>query len=113
MAQALVNMLNNSNDEVGGKEGAWIAIRTSIMGGNLVIRFSDSGPGIPKEVAAQIFTPFFTTKEIGKGTGLGMSITHSIVAEHGGTIAIDERAPTTTFVITLPLQRAAPLAKTG
>ena len=49
-------------------------------------------PGISPDIAEKIFNPFFTTKEVGKGTGLGLSISISIMHEHGGTIALDEKA---------------------
>jgi len=66
--------------------------------------FSDNGPGISPENVEQIFNPFFTTKEIGQGIGLGLSICHSIVTEHGGKIYVkSEPGKGATFVVELPI----------
>jgi len=69
-----------------------------------LVRFSDTGRGISKEVAAKVFDPFFTTKE--GGTGLGLSIAHRLVTQHGGEIRVEgEEGKGSTFTITLPLKR--------
>jgi signal transduction histidine kinase len=70
--------------------------------GRVVVRFSDTGKGIPEEVQAKVFDPFFTTKE--GGTGLGLSIAHRIITQHGGDIALEATEKKgSTFTITLPL----------
>ncbi len=72
--------------------------------GDVVLRFSDTGKGIPKEVQAKVFDPFFTTKE--GGTGLGLSIVHRIITQHGGTISVEGReGGGSIFTISLPLER--------
>ena len=69
---------------------------------------SDSGGGIPEENLDKLFSPFFTTKQVGKGTGLGLAVTHGIVKMHRGQISVESNAdpdagPTqTTFTISLP-----------
>ena len=68
-------------------------------------------PGIPPEVRSRIFDPLFTTKKVGEGTGLGLSVSYGIVARHAGTIAVEtataeeSKHPGTTFIITLPAVR--------
>jgi signal transduction histidine kinase len=70
----------------------------------VLVQFSDTGKGIPKEVAAKVFDPFFTTKE--GGTGLGLSIAHRIITQHRGEINVEgEEGKGTTFTIILPLKR--------
>ncbi len=69
-----------------------------------IVRVADHGGGIPPEVRDQIFEPFFTTKPVGEGTGLGLSVTRDIVAEHDGWITVDSAASSgTTFILHLPL----------
>jgi signal transduction histidine kinase len=64
---------------------------------------ADTGHGIPKEDLPKIFAPFFTTKEIGQGTGLGLTVVHGIIQEHGGSIEVEsEPGQGTTFTVTLP-----------
>ena len=65
--------------------------------------FTDSGCGIPDEARSKIFTPFFTTKKPGEGTGLGLDICKRIVERHGGTIGFTSRPGMTTFWVRLPI----------
>ncbi|MGB9627246.1 MAG: ATP-binding protein [Thermodesulfobacteriota bacterium] len=70
----------------------------------VMVSFSDTGKGIPKEVRTRIFEPFFTTKE--RGTGLGLFIAHRIITQHGGEIALAEGSRGgSTFMVSLPLER--------
>ena len=63
----------------------------------------DQGSGISPEVREHVFGPFFTTKDVGEGTGLGLSVAHGIVEEHGGTIEVDTEVGTgSCFTIRLP-----------
>ena len=80
--------------------------RTESDDKNVVIRISDNGPGIPKELQKRIFDPFFTTKTVGEGTGLGLSISYQIVVEkHGGQLqCLSEPGKGTEFVVEIPLQ---------
>jgi signal transduction histidine kinase len=66
----------------------------------------DTGPGMSEDVLKRIFTPFFTTKDVGQGTGLGLPVVHGIVTSHGGRIEVDsEVGRGTRFEIRLPLQK--------
>jgi signal transduction histidine kinase len=70
---------------------------------SFIIEIADTGNGIPKENQSKVFTPFFTTKNIGKGTGLGLAISYGIIKMHKGNITFTtEAGKGTTFKITLP-----------
>ena len=82
-----------------------IDIATERKNGQVTLRVSDNGPGIPEELRRKIFEPFFTTKPTGTGTGLGLSLSHDIVVQgHGGSMTLDA-SPSggASFVVTLPL----------
>lgn len=83
-----------------------IRIVTSLIENNIVVKIIDNGTGMPAAVRERIFDPFFTTKEVGKGTGQGLAIAHSIIAEkHGGSITVSSEAGIgTTFTISIPLR---------
>ena len=90
LEQVLVNLVVNAEQAMEAQDGTRLLIlraRPSTMGVSLQV--VDSGPGIPPEHLGRIFDPFFTTKSPGEGTGLGLSLAHSIVAEHGGVIRAD------------------------
>jgi CheY-like chemotaxis protein len=71
--------------------------------------FQDDGPGIAKENMKHLFEPFFTTKDIGEGTGLGLSLSRSIVLEHGGQMIVESvSGPGATFIVELPVVDALP-----
>ncbi len=93
-----------------------IRIHTEVVGGDaygnpfgerIAIRIVDNGPGITEIVQKRLFDPFFTTKPAGKGTGLGMSISHQIVVEkHGGSLyCISKPGKGAEFVIEIPIQQ--------
>ena len=103
ITQVIINLLENARDAL--SEGGWITISTACSpeNGQVILRVSDSGEGIPDQIQSRIFDPFFTTKEVGKGTGLGLSIVHGIVKTHGAEISV-ESAPRkgATFTICFP-----------
>jgi signal transduction histidine kinase len=106
MSQVLLNLLINALHAM--PNGGVLRITLSRAGENLELLVADTGHGIAKSDLQKIFNPFFTTKEVGKGTGLGLTVVHGIVQEHGGSIeAESELGRGTSFMITLPL---APLA---
>jgi signal transduction histidine kinase len=74
------------------------------LGNVAQVRITDSGPGIPEHVQPRIFEPFYTTKERGQGTGLGLDICKKIVAKHEGRIYFDTEPGRTTFIVELPIE---------
>jgi PAS domain S-box-containing protein len=106
IAQVLLNLLNNSLDALALQTEKWVSIQILDRDSNIELQVTDSGPGIPTEIADKIMQPFFTTKELGRGTGLGLSISKGIVETHHGFLRLDTSCPNTRFVISLPkLQR--------
>ena len=103
MKQALLNILLNARQAI-EKDGQ-IMVRTSREGDWLKIEITDTGPGMSPEVLAQIFKPYFSTKE--RGTGLGLPTTRRIIEEHHGTIDVrSERNRGTSVTVRLPLAPA-------
>jgi signal transduction histidine kinase len=102
--QVFMNILNNGIQAIPEeKKDAEITIYTEEEADQVVIRLKDNGVGIPEEIKNRIWEPFFTTKPVGVGTGLGMSITFGIIEKHNGKIdLISEVGKGTEFVITLP-----------
>jgi PAS domain S-box-containing protein len=81
-----------------------LIITTEAKDGHIRISFRDDGPGMSPEIINKIFNPFFTTKAPGEGTGLGLSLSRSIILEHAGTIGVEsEPGKGTNFIITLPV----------
>ena len=114
IAQVLMNLLSNGYDAVAMLSDRWIKVEVEVIerkeakageGERVVIRVTDSGPGISPELATKIMQPFFTTKEVGRGTGLGLSISTAIIQNHGGELRYDAECHNTRFVIELPLHR--------
>lgn len=111
--QVFVNVLRNAIDAIKSKttltESETITIRTAVVVRNgkqfAEIEVSDTGPGIPDDIRDRIFEPFFSSKEVGKGNGLGLPISLSIVESHGGVMeAVPGDSRGTTFRIYLPLK---------
>jgi len=105
--QALVNLLANAIDAIDGR--GTITITATTDADTLTIRIADSGAGVSAEVRERIFEPFFTTKPPGQGTGLGLSVTYSIIKKHGGTVELLPRdAGGTEAVVRLPMRLPSP-----
>ena len=105
ISQVLLNLIGNACDSIVDMEEKWIELRYEKKDSKIFIYATDSGGGIPKEIQEKIFTPFFTTKEVGKGTGVGLSISAGIIASHKGTLKLNPSHPNTQFVIEIPLKQ--------
>ena len=103
LSQVLLNLINNSIDEIVDSEKPWISVSSETDSDYTYLKITDSGHGIPKHVQDKIFQPFFTTKNVNSGTGLGLSLCHSIVKAHAGDLYINNSCENTQFIIKLPL----------
>jgi len=102
ISQILTNLFGNAIDAVASQPQRWIALEAVRVDGWILIKVSDSGPGIPPEVRRKLMQAFFTTKPAGKGTGLGLNLSRRIAEAHGGTLMLDESNPRTCFILKLP-----------
>ena len=112
ITRVLINLISNGfyaatkrkAEANGGNYEPTLAAATKNLGNSVEIRIRDNGTGIPPEVKAKLFSPFFTTKPVGEGTGLGLSISHDIIVkQHGGSIEVDTQpGEFTEFRIVLP-----------
>jgi two-component system, cell cycle sensor histidine kinase and response regulator CckA len=109
VGQVVLNLLINAAQALpgGAADAHEIRIATRPGRGHVVLEVSDTGPGIPSEVLDRLFTPFFTTKPVGEGSGLGLSICHRIVTSFGGTIrAASPPGQGAVFTVELPIAAA-------
>ena len=108
LSQVFLNLLINAAHAIdeGHVEDNSIKIRTWAAGGDVFAEIADTGKGIPPEELAHIFEPFFSTKQIGRGTGLGLTICKNLVTGFGGDIQVEsEIGKGTRFVVRLPVER--------
>jgi signal transduction histidine kinase len=100
--QLVVNLLLNAADVM--PDGGALAIGTTRSNGGVRLAFEDEGPGVPLEDRERIFQPFYTTKDPGKGTGLGLAVSRRIAEEHGGGLTVrDAEGGGAAFDLWLPL----------
>jgi signal transduction histidine kinase len=105
--QVWTNLLDNAIDAVA--PGGRVEVRAAREGELLRVDIRDDGPGIPAEIKSRIWEPFFTTKQVGEGTGLGLEVVKRIVVRrHGGTISVTSSPGDTCFTVRLPLSPPAP-----
>ncbi|UCC48640.1 MAG: GHKL domain-containing protein, partial [Gemmatimonadota bacterium] len=103
LKQVVVNLAVNAVQAMPGGGTLTVVVRSDES--SVVIEVQDTGIGMTKEVMGQIFNPFFTTKDVGEGTGLGLCVVHGIVASHGGTIDVEsEVGEGSKFTVRLPYQ---------
>lgn len=89
IVQVLVNLISNAARAVADEEKAMVAVRAREKDGRITVSVEDNGIGMDEEVRQRIFDPFYTTRDVGEGMGLGLSICHTIINNHGGTIRVD------------------------
>jgi signal transduction histidine kinase/ActR/RegA family two-component response regulator len=104
LSQVFMNLYSNASDAM--PEGGSLHINAVRKRGNVVVTVSDTGVGMDEETLKKVFDPFFTMKEVGKGTGLGLATVHGIIEEHRGSISVSSRpGKGTTFHISLPYSK--------
>jgi two-component system, NtrC family, sensor kinase len=109
LQQVFMNLILNARDAM--PQGGQLEISTDFDETKVAINFRDTGIGITTEHLAKIYDPFFTTKQIGKGTGLGLAVSYGIIRDHGGDIGVESKPGAgTLFRITLPLIHTRELA---
>lgn len=101
LEQVLINLISNSCDAITSLEERWIEISSFLDGDEIVLTVKDSGKGIDKEVQKNLMKPFFTTKGVRKGTGLGLNLSKTLTRRNGGKLRYLPEAPNTTFEIRL------------
>jgi signal transduction histidine kinase len=105
--QVWTNLIDNAIDAMDG--AGTLRLATRAEGNEVVIDVGDTGPGMPPQVAARAFEPFYTTKDVGKGTGLGLDIARRIIVErHHGMITIDSQPGETVLRVRIPTSPPAP-----
>ncbi len=110
--QVWTNLIDNAIQAMDGH--GTLTIRTARENEQMIrVEICDDGPGIPEDIIGRIFTPFFTTKPFGEGTGLGLDLAWRIVVEkHGGNMSVQSKPGDTRFIVCLPLVAPPPLTPT-
>lgn len=103
ISQVILNILRNAFEAIENREGKWIKIEAFKYESSVIIEITDSGEGIPLQIASKIMEPFFTTKEAGKGVGLGLCIALGLVESYKGSLVLVTNSPNTKFKIELPV----------
>ena len=98
LTQTLLNLIGNAKDAVAELENKWIEINI-IHNGSLQIQIKDSGHGVSEAIEKKMFQPFFTTKEVGKGTGIGLSLSRQLMNRQGAKLQYDHNDKNTSFLI--------------
>lgn len=100
--QVLINLVVNAIQAM--PNGGRLTIETSSCNGDVCLSVRDTGIGMDKSVLGKLFIPFFTTKDVNEGTGLGLSVVHGIASSHGGLVSVEsEVGKGSLFVVRLPL----------
>jgi len=114
LEQLFINLILNSKDAITSKMGpasdfhGVIKITTTFNDGIVKLIIEDNGSGIPEDIIPKIWSPFFTTKQKGKGTGIGLSLSHRIIKEHNADVSINSSGEGTVFTIIFPVEHPHP-----
>jgi signal transduction histidine kinase len=100
--QVWTNLVDNAVDAMDGRGTLTLRAQPDPNGDGVQVEVCDTGPGVPDEVRERLFEPFYTTKPPGKGTGLGLHISHNVVARHGGRFEVESSPAGTCFEVSLP-----------
>ena len=99
LSQVFLNLILNSIHAIESLEEKWIKIETKILENSIQVLITDSGNGIPADIAGKIMQPFFTTKDPGKGTGMGLSISQKAVVKMNGNLTYNSHSTHTQFIL--------------
>jgi two-component system NtrC family sensor kinase len=109
LQQVFINLAVNALDAM-DPDGGTLRVVAEVSGidheRRARITFADTGPGVPPQVRSRVFDPFFTTKEPGKGSGMGLAVSQSIMRDHGGELSFESGPEGARFFVTLPIARA-------
>lgn len=109
ITQVLVNLVKNAIEAIQLRDEKWVSITLAENKEAFVVLVQDSGYGIPPEVQDRVFEPFYSTKDIGSGMGIGLSLSRQIAIAHGGDLVVDNSFKNTTFKLTIPKAQSANL----
>jgi CheY-like chemotaxis protein/anti-sigma regulatory factor (Ser/Thr protein kinase) len=105
ITEVLVNLVKNAAEAL--PTGGEIRIKTFFEGGEVILQVMDNGVGIKREHLKKVFEPFWSSKEVTSGTGMGLAVSHGIISRHGGSISVEsEERQGAIFTVTLPLAKA-------
>ncbi len=114
LQQVFVNLEVNALDAMADHGGALrITSATDSASGTVKLYFEDTGPGVPEAIRDRIFDPFFTTKDPGKGTGMGLAVSQTIISDHDGELTLEQKSHGARFVVTLPASRVDQLKRSA
>jgi signal transduction histidine kinase len=104
LGQVWINIVDNAIDAMAGR--GTLTIRTARDHDSVLVEIGDTGPGIPPELQRRVFEPFFSTKDVGHGTGLGLDISYRIVVRrHHGDLRVESTPGDTRFLVRIPIQQ--------
>lgn len=99
LRSALLHLVRNAAQ---ASPGGILRVAASLEAGDVVLRFSDDGPGVPEDARPHIFDPFYTTRRVGEGVGLGLTLVHFVARDHGGSVMLEPSEAGACFVLRLP-----------